>query len=78
MATSELDSLKPGECVSRDNGERMGRSANGALVLMRRRIGSEGYVVTVDAPPRPEVPSESITTEWRSANAAFDRLMKNY
>ncbi|GAB3291265.1 hypothetical protein [Parasphingorhabdus pacifica] len=78
MATSEFESLSPGESVSRDNGERMGRSANGAQVLMRRRIGAEGYVVTVDATPRPEVPSETITTEWGPANAAFDRLMKEY
>lgn len=78
MASTEFESLGPGESTSSDNGERMGRSSGGKRVLMRRRIGSSGYVVSVDADPRPEVPSEMITTEWGPANAAFDRLMKAY
>lgn len=78
MSTTEFESLAPGESISRDNGERLGRSSSGALVLMRRRKSSGGYVVTVDATPRPEVPSEVITADWGPANTAFDRLMKEY
>lgn len=70
--------LRAGECLSQDNGERVGRSAGGRLVLMRRRRTTSGFVVTVDAQPRPEVPAETLSTEWAAANAAFDRMMKAY
>lgn len=72
------NTLTAGESVANDSGERMGRSAGGHLVLLRRRSSEVGFVVTVDAPKRPEVPAETITSEWATANAAFDRMMTAY
>jgi hypothetical protein len=78
MADDELASLQPGESIARDNGERFGRSRGGRMVLMRRRLSDEGFVVTVDAPPSVDEPTEVISREWAPANAAFDRLMHAY
>lgn len=78
MAEMNPDALRAGESVSNDHGERMGRSAGGHLVMLRRRRSEPGFVVTVDAPEVPEVPAEAITVEWATANAAFDRMMTGY
>ncbi|GAA2794596.1 hypothetical protein GCM10010470_31910 [Saccharopolyspora taberi] len=78
MAETDAPSLQPGESRSNDSGERRGCSAGGRLVQLRRRVAEPGFVVVADAEPRPEVPTEVITTEWAVANAAFDRLMKEY
>lgn len=45
---------------------------------LRRRVSEPGFVVTVDAEPRPDVPTELITHEWAAANVAFDRYMHEY
>lgn len=76
MSDTDTSALIPGQSTARDNGERIGRSQAGHLVLMRRRVVEPGFVVTVDSPQRPELPSEVITTGWAHANAAFDRLMR--
>ncbi|GGI86040.1 hypothetical protein GCM10011581_23900 [Saccharopolyspora subtropica] len=70
--------LQPGQSEAKDNGERLGCSAGGRLVQLRRRVSEPGFVVTVDAEPRPDVPAELITHDWAAANAAFDRLMRAY
>lgn len=75
---SNTASLQPGQVESSDNGERFGRSRGGHLVQLRRRRTERAFVVTVDAEPRPEVPAELLTHEWGAANAAFDRLMREY
>ncbi|GAA2351406.1 hypothetical protein GCM10009854_31470 [Saccharopolyspora halophila] len=75
---SNMVTLQPGQVESSDNGERFGRSQGGHLVQLRRRRSERGFVVTVDADPRPEVPAELLTHEWGAANAAFDRLMREY
>lgn len=72
------DALAAGQSVASDSGERIGRSSGGHVVLLRRRWTQTGFVVTVDAPQRPEVPTETITSEWATANAAFDRMMTAY
>lgn len=78
MAEFSTATLQPGQTESNDQGERIGRSAGGRLVQMRRRVSERGFVVTVDAEPRAEVPAEVLTHEWSAANAAFDRLMHEY
>jgi hypothetical protein len=75
---NELSALQPGQIETKDNGERFGRSAGGCLVQLRRRVSEPGFVVTVDAEPRPGVPTELISHEWAAANAAFDRFMHEY
>ncbi len=75
---TEAASLRPGETQSEDNGERMGRSTGGRIVLMRRRRSSPGFVVTTDAEALPDVPNEVIRAEWAAANAAFARMMRAY
>ncbi|MBB5157923.1 hypothetical protein [Saccharopolyspora phatthalungensis] len=75
---NNASALQPGQVESRDNGERFGRSASGCLVQLRRRVSEPGFVVTVDAERRPGVPTELITHEWASANAAFDRFMREF
>lgn len=76
MSETKTSELVPGQSTHRDNGERMGRSDAGHLVLMRRRISEPGFVVTVDAPARPDLPTVVITAEWAHANTAFDRMMR--
>ncbi|TWF96040.1 hypothetical protein [Saccharopolyspora dendranthemae] len=78
MAEFSSTTLKPGQIESNDQGERIGRSAGGRLVQLRRRVADRGFVVIVDAEPRSEVPAEVLTLEWSAANAAFDRLMHEY
>ncbi|WP_246536627.1 hypothetical protein [Saccharopolyspora endophytica] len=78
MAEFTTATLQPGQIESNDQGERIGRSAGGRLVQLRRRRGDRGFVVTVDAEPRSEVPAEVLTLEWAAANSAFDRLMHEY
>lgn len=78
MSDVDPNNLTPGESVSQDNGERCGRSAGGYLVLMRRRVSGAGFVVSTEAPARPDVPAETITSNWAAANTAFDRLMHEY
>ncbi len=75
---TEAASLRPGETHSEDNGERMGRSAGGRIVLMRRRKSAPGFVVTTDAEALPDVPNEVIRAEWAAANTAFARMMRAY
>ena len=75
---TEAASLRTGETRSEDNGERMGRSAGGRIVLMRRRKSAPGFVVTTDADPLPNVPNEVIRSEWAAANAAFAQMMRAY
>ncbi|MGP4017072.1 hypothetical protein [Saccharopolyspora sp. 5N708] len=75
---NHVSALRPGQVESRDNGERFGCSAGGCLVQLRRRIAEPGFVVTVDAEPRPGESRELITHEWAAANAAFDRFMHEY
>lgn len=77
MTDSQTALLQAGESTSAENGERRGRSRGGRLVLLRRRKADQGFVVTVDAPAdRGGESTEMITSEWGSANAAFDRMMK--
>jgi hypothetical protein len=78
MSDTDLSNLTPGQSASRDNGERWGRSAGGYVVLLRKRVSGPGFVVSTEAPARPEVPTETITTNWAAANRAFDRLMHEY
>ncbi|WP_233575879.1 hypothetical protein [Saccharopolyspora rhizosphaerae] len=78
MAEFSAATLQPGQTESNDQGERIGKSAGGRLVQMRRRRAERGFVVTVDAEPRPDVPAEVVTHEWAAANKAFDRLMREY
>ncbi|SFS77782.1 hypothetical protein [Saccharopolyspora flava] len=78
MAEFSTATLQPGQTESNDQGERVGRSSGGHLVQMRRRVSDRGFAVTVDAEPRPEVPTEVLTHEWSEANSAFDRLMREY
>lgn len=73
MADTDTTELAPGQSVSRDNGERLGRSAAGHLVQLRRRVAEPGFVVTTAAEDRDAV----LTAEWAHANAAFDRLMRD-
>ncbi|MFC7340214.1 hypothetical protein [Saccharopolyspora griseoalba] len=75
---TNVASLQPGQVESSDNGERFGRSRGGHLVQLRRRKSEPGFVVTVDAEPREDVPAELLTHEWAAANAAFGRLMREY
>lgn len=70
--------LQPGEVQASENGERFGRSVGGHLVQLRRRVSEPGFVVTVDAQPRVDVPAETITKGWTTANNAFERLMREY
>lgn len=70
--------LQPGDVQTSENGERFGRSAGGRLVQLRRRVSEPGFVVTVDARPRADVPAETITKGWTTANNAFERLMREY
>jgi hypothetical protein len=77
-AMTNIATLQPGQVESSENGERFGRSQGGHLVQLRRRKSEPGFAVTVDAEPRPEVPAELLTHEWAAANAAFDRLMREY
>ncbi|CAM02755.1 hypothetical protein A8924_3873 [Saccharopolyspora erythraea NRRL 2338] len=76
MADIDVSSLQPGQSESNESGERMGRSAGGHLVQLRKRVSEPGFVVTADVESRPEAPSEVITHEWASANVAFERLMR--
>lgn len=76
MSDAETRTLAPGESTSRDNGERIGRSREGHLVLLRRRVAAPGFVVTIDSPARTDLPTEVITAGWAHANTAFDRLMR--
>ncbi|GAA4616342.1 hypothetical protein GCM10023108_28600 [Saccharopolyspora hordei] len=78
MAEFNAADLQPGEVRTKENGERLGRSAGGHLVQLRRRVSGPGFAVTVDAEPRPGVPTEMLTLEWASANAAFDRFMRTF
>lgn len=79
MTESQTAQLQSGECTSTENGERYGRSRGGRLVLLRRRKAGQGFVVTVDAPAdQGGEATEMITAEWGSANAAFDRMMKDF
>ncbi|MER6992563.1 hypothetical protein ABT337_26630 [Saccharopolyspora hirsuta] len=78
MAEFNASDLEPGQIESKDNGERLGRSAGGRLVQLRRRISEPGFVVTVDAEASADVPTELLTQEWAAANAAFDRFMREF
>ncbi|WP_228046652.1 hypothetical protein [Saccharopolyspora montiporae] len=78
MQESATTALRPGDVQVGANGERFGRSTGGRLVQLRRRVSEPGFVVTVDAQPRAEVPAEVITTGWTTANTAFERLMREY
>lgn len=79
MTESQTALLQSGESTSAENGERYGRSRGGRVVLLRRRRADQGFVVTVDAPAEQGgEPTEMITAEWGSANAAFDRMMKAF
>ena len=75
---TEAAALRAGETQSEDNGERMGRSAGGRIVLMRRRRSAPGFVVTADAEALPDVPNEVIRSDWAAANAAFAKMMRAY
>lgn len=75
---TNVRTLQPGQVESSENGERFGCSRGGHLVQLRRRKAEQGFVVTVDAAPRPDVPAELLTHEWAAANATFDRLMREY
>ncbi|MER7015105.1 hypothetical protein ABT324_27050 [Saccharopolyspora sp. NPDC000359] len=78
MARFNASDLEPGQVESKDNGERLGRSAGGHLVQLRRRVSEPGFVVTVDAEPSKGAPTELLTHEWAAANAAFDRFMRQH
>lgn len=78
MDHEDLSFLNPGESVSNELGERTGRSRGGWAVRLRRRTTETGFVVTTDAPLSQDETSEMITTEWATANATFDRLMKDH
>ncbi|MEU6130191.1 hypothetical protein ABZ805_13560 [Saccharopolyspora sp. NPDC047091] len=72
MADTDTTALVPGQSISRDNGERLGRSAAGHLVQLRRRVAEPGFVVTSGSTRGDAV----LTAEWAHANAAFDRMMR--
>lgn len=78
MAENEKTALRPGQSECRDRGQRLGCSARGRLVQLRRRVVESGYVVTVDVKPPEGVSTEVITSDWGTANAAFDRYMRQY
>lgn len=78
MADFDTSALTPGQSRSAPDGERIGCSAGGRLVQLRKRVSEPGFVVTVDAEPRPEVPAELMTHEWGAANSEFARLMREY
>lgn len=78
MAEFNASDLQPGQIESKDNGERLGRSAGGHLVQLRRRVSTPGFVVTVDAEASAGVPTELLTQEWAAANAEFDRFMHEF
>lgn len=73
-----LASLGAGESVPLAHGERVGRSQGGWPVRLRRRVTAAGFVVTTGAPVAHDATNEVVTSEWATANAAFDRLMKRY
>ncbi len=75
MPGTESAQLSPGQSVGRDNGDRVGRSARGRLVRMTRRREDSRFVVTIDVDPAEEHVPETMTSNWRTANAAFDQLM---
>lgn len=78
MPSTESAQLGPGESVARDNGDRVGRSARGRLVRMTRRREDGRFVVTIDVDATEQDVPETLTTNWRTANAAFDALMHQH
>lgn len=78
MPRTESAQLNPGESLARDNGDRIGRSERGRLVRMTRRREDDRFVVTIDLGPDDERVPETMTTNWRTANAAFDELMHRH
>ncbi|MHA6803442.1 hypothetical protein [Salinifilum ghardaiensis] len=78
MAENAATELAPGESATRDRGQRVGRSAGGRLVQLRRRVSEPGFVVTVDAEPAGGETTELITADWGAANTTFDRFMRRY
>ncbi|KEI43984.1 hypothetical protein GU90_13555 [Saccharopolyspora rectivirgula] len=78
MSGFDVSELQAGQSVSKETGERIGRSAGGRLVQLRRRVSERGFVVTVDALAEAGAQRELITQDWRTANATFDRFMREY
>lgn len=78
MPENVVTDLEPGQSATRDRGQRLGRSAGGRLVQLRRRVSVPGFVVTVDAEPAGGETTELITADWSAANTTFDRFMRRY